>query len=256
KLIMFCISVFRNQCFSSLPLQDLVKYGSFFGRNPVHTVMRNPPSHPEIAVVFHGAEETNAASSQWHTNSTIWHSDVSYENQPPGTTFLYHLQGPPCGGDTLFVNQGAAFRRLSPAFQQFLRPLRAVHSGLEQAQDSQARGFSCRRDPIQTALLIVRTRPVTGEEALYVNPLFTRYILGLKTEESQVILGFLFNHITSSPNIQCRVTWEQGTTIVYDDRVTAHTGIFDFADGQLRHLARLTPQAEVPFHLLSSSINE
>jgi alpha-ketoglutarate-dependent taurine dioxygenase len=126
---MFCISVFRNQCFSSLPLQDLVKYGSFFGRNPVHTVMRNPPSHPEIAVVFHGAEETNAASSQWHTNSTIWHSDVSYENQPPGTTFLYHLQGPPCGGDTLFVNQGAAFRRPSPAFQQFLRPLRAVHSG-------------------------------------------------------------------------------------------------------------------------------
>jgi alpha-ketoglutarate-dependent taurine dioxygenase len=48
------------------------------------------------------------------------------------------------------------------------------------------------------------------------NILVTRYILGLKTEESQVILGFLFNHITSSPDIQCRVTWEQGTTIVYD----------------------------------------
>jgi sulfonate dioxygenase len=92
--------------------------------------MRNPPSHPEIAVVFHGVEESNSASFQWHTNSTFWHSDVSYENQPPGTTFLYHLQSPPCGGDTLFVNQGAAFRRLSPAFQQFLRPLRAVHTSI------------------------------------------------------------------------------------------------------------------------------
>jgi hypothetical protein len=45
-------------------------------------------------------------------------------------------------------------------------------------------------------------------------------------------------------------------TATSQDRVTAHTGIFDFADGQLRHLARLTPQAEVPFHLLSSSIDE
>lgn len=127
---MLCISVFRDQTFSKLPMQDLVTYSSFFGRNHVHTVMRNPQSRPEIAIVFQDAEDASSACFQWHTNSTFWHSDVSYEYQPPGTTFLYHLQTPPCGGDTLFVKQGAAFQRLSPAFQQFLRPLRAVHSGM------------------------------------------------------------------------------------------------------------------------------
>ena len=31
------------------------------------------------------------------------HTDVSFEMQPPGTTFLYLLDGPPAGGDTLYV---------------------------------------------------------------------------------------------------------------------------------------------------------
>lgn len=33
----------------------------------------------------------------------------------------------------------------------------------------------------------------------------------------------------------------------FQNRVTAHTGLTDFPNGQVRHLARLTPQAEVPY---------
>jgi sulfonate dioxygenase len=57
-----------------------------------------------------------------------WHSDVTYEKQPPGTTFLYLLDGPTTGGDTLFLNQAEAYRRLSPKFRERLHGLRAVHS--------------------------------------------------------------------------------------------------------------------------------
>jgi len=58
-----------------------------------------------------------------------WHSDVTYEKQPPGTTFLYLLDGPAAGGDTLFANQAEAYRRLSPEFQKRLHGLKASHSG-------------------------------------------------------------------------------------------------------------------------------
>ena len=32
----------------------------------------------------------------------LWHSDVSYELQPPSTTSLKVITGPPYGGDTLW----------------------------------------------------------------------------------------------------------------------------------------------------------
>lgn len=103
-------------------------------------------------------------------NSTVaWHSDVTYEQQPPGTTFLYILDTPEVGGDTAFVNQVEAYNRLSPAIKERLHGLKAVHSGFEQAEFSRQRGGVVRREPVKNEHPIVRTHPATGEKALFVN---------------------------------------------------------------------------------------
>ena len=141
----------------------------------------------------------------------------------------------------------AAYRRLSPEFQKRLHGLKAVHSGHEQVQAAVARGSVYRREPISTIHPVVRTHPATGEKALYVNPQFTRRIVGFKKEESEYLLKFLFDHIALSADIQVRMKWEDRTVVVWDNRVAAHTAIIDWEDGQRRHLARLTPQAERPF---------
>ena len=88
---------------------------------------------------------------------------------------------------------------------------------------------------------------MTGEKALFVNPQFTRRIVGYKKEESDYLLKFLYDHIALCADLQCRVKWEPKTVVVWDNRVTAHSAILDWQDGQRRHLARLTPQAERPF---------
>lgn len=195
-----------------------------------------------------GADDTTAKDFfETRTNSVTWHSDVTYENQPPGTTFLYILDGPKSGGDTLFLNQAMAYQRLSPEFRKRLHGLKAVHSAHDQASNSKARGGICRREPITSIHPIVRTHPVTGEKALYVNPQFTRYIVGFKKEESDYLLKFLFDHMALSQDIQTRVKWAPGTVVVWDNRVTAHSAILDWSDGQRRHLARITPQAERPY---------
>lgn len=181
------------------------------------------------------------------TNSIAWHSDVSYEVQPPGTTFLYALDVPKAGGDTLFVNQAKAYERLSPAFRERLAGLQAVHSGYEQATAAQNRGSFVRRNPVSSIHPLVRTHPATGEKALYVNPQFTRYIVGFKQEESDYLLKFLYDHIALSADIQARVRWQPGTVVVWDNRVTAHSALVDWDDGQRRHIARITPQAERPY---------
>jgi sulfonate dioxygenase len=148
---------------------------------------------------------------------------VTYEQQPPGTTFLYLLDGPAAGGDTCFANQAEAYRRLSPEFQKRLHGLKAVHSGHEQANNALARGSIVRRDPVANTHPLVRTHPVTGEKALFVNQQFVKRIVGYKKEESDYLLKFLYDHIALSQDIQARVKWAPGTVIVWDNRVTAHS---------------------------------
>ena len=180
-------------------------------------------------------------------SSIAWHTDISYEKQPPGTTFLYVLDGPNAGGDTCFSNQVLAYERLSPVFQQRLHGLKAIHVGSEQANTSAGAGGVVRREAVNSIHPIVRTHPATGEKALYVNPQFTRRIVGMKKEESDMLLKFLFDHIAYSQEIQTRVRWQPKTVVVWDNRVTAHTAILDWQNGQRRHIARITPQAETPF---------
>lgn len=98
-----------------------------------------------------------------------WHSDVTYEKQPPGTTFLYLFDTPEVGGDTSFGNQVEAYNRLSPALKERLHGLKAVHSGIEQADFSRSRGGVVRREPVTSEHPLVRTHPITGEKALFVN---------------------------------------------------------------------------------------
>ena len=123
--------------------------------------------------------------------STVWHSDVSYELYPPGLTTVFLLSQPQTGGDT-FTSQVSALKELSPRFAAFLRTLKAVHSGVEQANFSCSghRGTIVRRDPVENVHPVIRRYPVTGEEAIYVNKQLTRSIVGLKREESGVILFY------------------------------------------------------------------
>ncbi|KAF9028695.1 taurine catabolism dioxygenase [Hymenopellis radicata] len=171
----------------------------------------------------------------------------SYEKQPPGTTFFFSLQQPVNGGgDTLFLSQVEAYRRLSPEFQKRLEGLKAVHSAVTQAEYSRKANGPVRREPVESEHPVVRQHPATGEKALYVNQGFTRRIVGYKKEESDYLLNFLFDHIAKGADYQVRATYAPGSVIVWDNRLTVHSAVSDFDNKERRHAVRLTPQAEVP----------
>lgn len=242
------VVAFRGQDFAKLPIKDALEYGNYFGRHHIHPTSGSPAGYPEVHLVHRSAGDTSAQDFfRTRTSSVAWHSDVSYEAQPPGTTFLYILDKPETGGDTLFVDAVEAYNRLSPLFQERLHGLKAVHSGIEQVDVAKARGSIVRREPVYNAHPIVRTHPATGQKAIYVNPQFTREIVGLKKEESDNLLKFLYDHLAYGADFQARVKWEEGTVVVWDNRVTQHSALVDWKDGQRRHLARITPQAERPY---------
>lgn len=261
------VVAFRNQDFADLPISEALKFGGSFGRHHIHPTSGSPEGHPEIHLVHRGAGDRSFETFfKTRTSSVAWHSDVSYEQQPPGITFLYILDVPETGGDTLFANTVEAYERLSPAFQSLLHGLRATHSGIEQVNASVKKGSIKRREPVVNEHPIIRTHPVTGEKSLFVNPQckstlpfnqpsttdikkkpVTRDIVGLKKEESDAILNFLYEHVAWGADFHTRVKWQAGTVVVWDNRTVQHTALVDWKSGQRRHLARITPQAERPY---------
>ncbi|TFK37968.1 hypothetical protein BDQ12DRAFT_666566 [Crucibulum laeve] len=242
------VLLFRDQKFKDIGADRQIEIAKHFGPIHRHPTSGNVKGYPEFHVVYRS--ENHDPFSEYRggnrTNYTGWHSDVSYEKQPPGTTFFFILDQPEIGGDTIFLSQVEAYNRLSDEFKKRLEGLRAVHSAGPQAEYSRQRGGPVRREPIETEHPLVRVHPATGEKALYVNQNFTQRIAGFKKEESDYLLNFLYDHLAKGSDFQIRASYKPGTVVVWDNRVTCHSATPDFSPKFRRHAVRLTPQAEVP----------
>ncbi|KXH47815.1 TfdA family Taurine catabolism dioxygenase TauD [Colletotrichum salicis] len=198
--------------------------------------------HLELHNIYLGPDNEYRNRSKSNKLSTIgYHSDVSYEHQSPGVTILTLLSVPETGGDTAWVSQTAAYARLSRPIQALLDGLRAEHSGFPQADNARRESKFVRREPVKSEHPIVQVHPATGQKALFINPGFTKRIVGLWDEESDALLKLLF---------KVRVKWEEGTVALWDNRVTAHTAISDYnvhnPQEGLRHGFRITTLADKP----------
>lgn len=175
----------------------------------------------------------------------LWHSDVSYEEQPPSYTTLKLLAGPEAGGDTLWSSGYGLYDALSPGLQTYLETLSATHSSEEQAADSIRAGNPVRRAAITSVHPLVRTHPVTKLKSVYVNPGFTRSIVGVPKGESDAILNYLYNLIATHPEHSVRFKWSEGDIALWDNRVTTHTATYGFGPYR-RHALRITVPGEIP----------
>ncbi|KAI0270691.1 alpha-ketoglutarate catabolism dioxygenase [Gloeopeniophorella convolvens] len=240
--------VLRDQDFKDLSPERQIEIARHFGPIQRHPTSGNVKGFPEFHIVYRDANNDRFREyiGGDRANLTSWHSDVSYEKQTPGTTLFWILDQPELGGDTIFASQVEAYNRLSTEFKKRLEGLRALHSAVPQAEHSRKRGGPVRREPVETEHPLVRQHPVTGEKALYVNQGFTKHIVGFRTEESEYLLKFLFDHIAKGADFQVRARYEPGTLVLWDNRLTVHSATPDYSNAERRHAVRLTPQAEVP----------
>lgn len=95
-----------------------------------------------------------------------------------------------------------------------------MHSAGAQAAGARAAGTHVRRTEIDTVHPVVRVHPVTGWKSVYVNPGFTRRIVGVPKAESDAVLAFLFNQISENHDFQVRFRWEKDSVAIWDNRVS------------------------------------
>lgn len=154
-----------------------------------------------------------------------WHSDVSCEAEPPMGSILHLHQVPPCGGDTMFASMYAACEPLSPAMQQFLEGLTAVHDGGKQWLTY---GYAPPATPYpRNEHPVITVHPETGRRLLFVNRGFTTHIPQLSKTESEALLRLLYAHV-ENPRFMCRFRWQVNSVAFWDNRCTQHQAIWDY----------------------------
>lgn len=236
---------FRNQ--TKVDPYKLLELGRYYGK--LH-------KHPNASLVKAYQQDLEEVLPIWSSifkdpydkiaPEKLWHSDISFEIQPPSYTFLKMLEAPNSGGDTLWTSGYVIYDMLSLGLQKYLEGLTALHSSVEQAQESIRYNAKPRRPPIETAHPVIRTHPVTGWRSVYVNPAFTKSIVGIPKSESDAILSYLFSLITSTHEAMVRFRWKTDDIAIWDNRSSTHFGSFGYYP-ERRHAIRVTPQAEVPY---------
>jgi len=174
-----------------------------------------------------------------------WHTDQSHEMNPIGFTALKIITAPSAGGDTIWAHAQAVLSTFSPGFVRYLEGLSALHSPDQQLQRAVVAGTHVRRLQDDHVHPVVRVHPVTGIKGLYVNPSYTRRIVGVSQYESDVVLDLIYRQIANCPDMQVRVHWDRDTVVMWDNRITWHTAIGDYFP-ERRHGVRATPMAETP----------
>ena len=123
-----------------------------------------------------------------------FHIDSGYSPRPYKYTFLYALELPSTGGNTMFSNMYKAYEAVPPALKAKLKGKRALHiheyNRAKQANHTgDISGIPHHYHPIFI------THPDTGRKTLFVDRLMTTRIEGMSDEESD---GDRSNNSTTS----------------------------------------------------------
>jgi taurine dioxygenase len=225
--------------------QQQARFAAQFGDLHVHPIYPNVPEQPEIMVLDTALTDVR--------DNAIWHTDVTFLPTPAMGAVLSAKQLPAYGGDTLWASGIAAFEALSRPLQILLDGLTATHDFTRSfpverfgstAQDL-ARWEETRRRNPPLSHPVIRTHPVSGRKALFVNDGFTSRINELEPAESEAILKLLFAHATR-PEFTIRWRWQQNDVAMWDNRVTQHYAVDDYRP-QRRVMHRATILGDVPF---------
>jgi taurine dioxygenase len=168
----------------------------------------------------------------------MWfHHDTSYVPEPQKGTFLYAIDIPSTGGNTMFASMYAAYEKIPAALKAKLAGRRVLHvydytTTARLDPDGDLAGIKHQWQPIFVH------NPESGRTALFVNRLMTARIEGLDRAESDAILDELFAIAEDRSHVYEHV-WTPGDLLIWDNRCSTHART-DFPAGERRLLRRCT----------------
>ena len=235
------VLAFPDQVMTDDDLERFTMYFGPFGDDPYIAPI---PGRRHVIAVRRAADETAPLFAE------NWHSDWSFQAQPPSGTCLLGITIPPVGGDTLFADQHAALDAMPTALRSKLEGKLAVHSarggyapdGMYGEADQQTdRSMDIR--PSDTAMAtqlhpIVRNHPETGRIGVFGCIGYIVGIDGLPDDEARDLLIEL-HHWQTGDAFVYRHRWAPNMLTMWDNRSVLHRATGGY-EGHERLLHRTT----------------
>ena len=233
------VVLFRDQQLSE---DDQVRFGARFGPPAVSHTKRFTTKNPAVMLISN-IRENGQMIGALPDGEMHFHSDQCHQERPAMASMLYALEVPSKGGNTLFANGYRAYEKLPEPIKKRIEGRKALNAYDYQAAATH-RGTRLREGIPSCWHPVVRTHPATGKKALYVNRLMTIAIEGMPEEESDSLLGTLFDH-QEQPQFVYEHVWRPHDLLLWDNRCALHART-DFSAAERRLLRRLTILGEKP----------
>ena len=232
---------FPNQSMSDDDLERFTLYFGSFGDDPFIAPISG---RQNIAAVKRTADEKVPIFAD------NWHTDWSFQLNPPAGTCLFGIDIPTKGGDTLFANQHLALYEMSETLRNKLEGKLAIHSaaipysptgGYGDKDRELGRSMDIRAsDEAMAKQLhpIIRNHPETGKEGIFGT---IGYIVGIEGMQDQEAMKLLIELSTwqSQEKFQYQHKWKKDMLVMWDNRSVLHRATGGY-QGQERLLHRTT----------------
>ena len=245
----YLVLVFRGQQVSQ---DDQLRFASYFGdlgsRKKAPEPLRGraegvQQDHEKVLLVTNIKVDGQPIGA--FGDGEFWfHIDSGYSARPYKYTFLYALELPSRGGNTMFSNMYQAYEAVPPALKEILKGKKALHiHEYNRAKQAGSSGDISGIPHFHHPVFI--THPETGRKTLFVDRLMTTRIEGMSQQESDAILGQLYE-IGERRDFIFEHKWKLGDFLMWDNRCTIHART-DFPKEERRLLRRCTVEGE-PLH--------
>jgi taurine dioxygenase len=240
------VLLFRGQ---TLDDDGLIAFSRRFGDLDFAPIQENGrrfvDGHPEIYVVSN-VIENGVAIGSLGAGEAVWHTDMSYLEDPPKASMLYAIEIPPAGGNTGFTSMYRAYDALPETLKRRLAGRRVKHDGTYNSGGYVREGVTPTDDPREapgTYHPIVCTHPETGRKCLYLGRRRNAYIEGLDIAESEALLDEVWRYATRD-ELTWYNTWRVGDVVLWDNRCTMHRrDPFDASSRRVMHRTQMKGEA-------------
>jgi len=217
--------LFRGQL---LTPDDLVAFSRRFGDLDHAPVMENGktavPGYPEIYIVSNIEGDDGKPIGSLGSGEAVWHTDMSYLENPPDISMLYALEIPPSGGSTSLCSMAAAHDELPDDLREKVTGLSIKHDGTYNSGGYVRQGVREDNDPMTCEGQphpAICAHPRTGRPVLYLGRRRNAYVMGLERTESEDLLDRLWEFATL-PQYTYTHDWRVGDLLMWDNRSTMH----------------------------------
>ena len=233
----------------SFSRNDLIGFSRRFGEldpAPIQeTGRRFVEGHSEIYVVSNVIENGEPIGSLG-AREAVWHTDMSYLEDPPKASMLYALEIPPEGGNTYFCSMYRAYEALPDKLRRSVESYVLKHDATYNSGGYVRQGTVAVDDPLHSPGSyhpLVCTHPETGRRLLYIGRRRNAYIQGLSLSKSEALLDELWSYATPEESVWHNV-WRVGDLVLWDNRCAMHRrDSFDAASRRIMHRTQIKGSA-------------